>query len=61
MPCWCILRLMKPALMDENSELARRCTFVIDEKGILRLIDSAQAALDPTSAVGAYSLLKKGK
>ena len=46
-------------ILDENSGFARRFTFVIDEQGILRHIDSGQAALDPTSAVGACSLLKK--
>ena len=46
-------------ILDENSGFARRFTFVIDDQGILRHIDSGQAALDPTSAVGACSLLKK--
>jgi peroxiredoxin len=51
----------KLGILDENSGMARRYTFVIDEKGILRHIDSGQAALDPTSAVGACSLIRKGK
>ena len=46
-------------ILDEKSGFARRFTFVIDDQGILRHIDSGQAALDPTSAVGACSLLKK--
>jgi peroxiredoxin len=46
-------------ILDENSGMARRVTFVIDDAGILRHIDLAQAAMDPASAVGACSLLKK--
>jgi peroxiredoxin len=46
-------------ILDENSGFARRFTFVVDDQGILRHIDSGQAALDPTGAVGACSLLKK--
>jgi peroxiredoxin (alkyl hydroperoxide reductase subunit C) len=46
-------------ILDENSGMARRVTFVIDDAGILRHIDLAQAALDPASAIGACSLLKK--
>ena len=48
-------------ILDENSGTARRFTFVIDEKGILRHIDAAQAAMDPTSAVGACALIRKGQ
>jgi peroxiredoxin len=46
-------------ILDENSGMARRVTFVIDDTGIVRHIDLAQAALDPASAIGACSLLKK--
>ena len=46
-------------VLDENSGFARRFTFVVDDQGILRHIDSGQAALDPATAVGACSLLKK--
>ena len=46
-------------ILDENSGMARRFTFVIDEHGILRHIDAAQAAMDPTSAIGACALIKK--
>jgi peroxiredoxin len=46
-------------ILDENSGFARRFTFVIDENGILRHIDAAQAALDPTGAIGACALIKK--
>lgn len=46
-------------ILDENSGMARRVTFVIDDAGIVRHIDLAQAALDPATAIGACSLLKK--
>jgi peroxiredoxin (alkyl hydroperoxide reductase subunit C) len=46
-------------LLDENSGMARRVTFVIDDAGIVRHIDLAQAALDPSSAIGACAILKK--
>jgi peroxiredoxin len=46
-------------ILDENSGMARRYTFVIDENGVLRHIDAAQAAMDPTSAIGACALIKK--
>jgi peroxiredoxin (alkyl hydroperoxide reductase subunit C) len=46
-------------LLDENSGMARRVTFVIDDAGIIRHIDLAQAALDPATAIGACSLIKK--
>jgi peroxiredoxin len=48
-------------VLDEANGVARRFTFVIDEKGIVRHIDAAQAALDPTTAIGACALIKKGK
>ena len=46
-------------ILDENSGMARRVTFVIDDTGVIRHIDLAQAALDPASAVGACALIKK--
>jgi peroxiredoxin len=46
-------------ILDENSGFARRFTFVIDESGVLRHVDAAQAALDPAGAIGACSLIKK--
>src|SRR5688500_6373640 len=49
----------KLGILDENSGMARRFTFVVDDKGILRHIDSGQAAMDPASAIGACSLIKK--
>jgi peroxiredoxin len=46
-------------ILDENSGMARRVTFVVDDAGVVRHIDMGQAALDPASAIGACSLLKK--
>ena len=46
-------------ILDENSGMARRVTFVIDDGGIVRHIDTAQAALDPATAIGACALIKK--
>ena len=46
-------------ILDENSGMARRTTFVIDASGILQHIDQGSDALDPSGAVGACSLLKK--
>jgi peroxiredoxin len=46
-------------VLDENSWMARRVTFVLDDQGIVRHIDMAADALDPAGALGACSLLKK--
>lgn len=46
-------------VLDENSGTARRFTFVIDDQGIVRHIDTAAAALDPSGALGVCSLIKK--
>jgi peroxiredoxin len=46
-------------LLDEVTGFARRVTFVLDANGIVQHIDLGAAALDPTGAVGACSLLKK--
>jgi peroxiredoxin len=46
-------------ILDENSGMARRYTFVIDDTGILRHIDGGQAAMDPSGAIGACALIKK--
>lgn len=46
-------------VLDENSFMARRITFVVDDQGIVRHIDMAADALDPTGALGVCSLLKK--
>ena len=49
----------KLGILDENSGMARRYTFVIDDAGVLRHIDAAQAAMDPAGAIGACALVKK--
>ncbi len=46
-------------VLDEKSMTARRITFVVDDQGIVRHIDMAADALDPTGALGVCSLLKK--
>jgi peroxiredoxin len=46
-------------ILNEDSGMARRVTFVIDADGIIQHIDQDREALDPTGAVGACSLLKK--
>lgn len=46
-------------VLDEGSGMARRFTFVVDDQGIVRHIDSAGAALDPTGALGVCTLIKK--
>ena len=46
-------------ILDENSGMARRTTFVVDATGILQHIDQASAAMDPSGAVGMCSMLKK--
>ena len=46
-------------ILDENSGVARRTTFVVDAAGILQHIDQGGAAMDPAGAVGACSLIKK--
>jgi peroxiredoxin len=46
-------------ILNEESGMARRFTFVIDAEGVIRHIDQDREALDPTGAIGACSLLKK--
>ncbi len=46
-------------ILDENSGMARRTTFVIDANGVLQHIEQASAAMDPAGAVGMCSMLKK--
>lgn len=46
-------------IFDEGSGFARRVTFVVDQEGIVRHIDQGSAAIDPSGAVGACSLLVK--
>ena len=50
----------KYGVLDETSGLARRVTFVIDASGIVRHVDAGADAVDPTGAVGACRLFKKG-
>ena len=49
----------KYGILDEAGGTARRTTFVIDTEGIVRHIDQAREALDPSAAIGACALLKK--
>ncbi|HEX2444176.1 MAG TPA: redoxin domain-containing protein [Vicinamibacterales bacterium] len=49
----------KYGILDENSGVARRTTFVVDMDGVVQHIDQGSAALDPSGAVGACSRLKK--
>jgi peroxiredoxin len=51
--------IRKIGLLDEATGYARRVTFVLDSDGIVQHIDMNAAALDPTGAVGACSLLQK--
>ncbi len=46
-------------VLDEKSLTDRRITFVVDDQGIVRHIDMAADALDPTGALGVCALLKK--
>jgi peroxiredoxin len=46
-------------ILNESSGMARRTTFVIDANGVLQHIDQDSAAMDPSAAVGACSLLRK--
>ena len=46
-------------ILDENSGVARRTTFVVDAEGIIRHIDQGSEAMDPSGAVGMCSMLKK--
>ena len=46
-------------ILDENSGVARRVTFVIDQEGVLQHIDQGSAAMDPAGAVGMCAMLKK--
>ena len=49
----------KLGILDESSGMARRVTFVVDDGGIIRHIDTAQSAMDPSTAIGACALIKK--
>jgi peroxiredoxin len=49
----------KYGILDENSGMARRTTFVIDMDGVVQHIDQGSAALDPAGAVGACARLRR--
>lgn len=44
---------------DDANGVARRTTFVVDENGILRHVDQAREALDPSGAIGACPIPRK--
>jgi peroxiredoxin (alkyl hydroperoxide reductase subunit C) len=46
-------------VLDEESGVSRRTTFVIDTEGVVRHIDQAREALDPSGAIGMCQRLKK--
>ncbi|MBI1875465.1 MAG: redoxin domain-containing protein [Acidobacteria bacterium] len=49
----------KLGILNEQSQMARRSTFVVDANGIIQHIDLDATAIDPNGAIGACSLLKK--
>lgn len=46
-------------IYNEESGMARRTTFVIDTRGVVRQIDQDRAALDPATALGMCRLIKR--
>jgi thioredoxin-dependent peroxiredoxin len=46
-------------VLEENWNLARRVTFVVDKEGKIQNIDQGSAAIDPTGAYQSCSRLKK--
>ena len=48
-------------ILNEEHGFANRTTFVVDKDGIIRHIDKAAAALDPSGAHAACSLLEHKK
>jgi peroxiredoxin len=46
-------------VLNDESGVARRTTFVIDAEGIVRHIDQDRAALDPATAISVCRLIKK--
>ena len=40
-------------VLDQDSGVARRTTFVIDQDGIVRHIDQGKEAMDPSAAIAA--------
>jgi peroxiredoxin len=45
-------------LLDENSGVARRATFVVDKTGVVRKVDVGREALDPSGVVGVCQKLE---
>jgi mycoredoxin-dependent peroxiredoxin len=45
-------------LLDENSGVARRATFVVDKAGIVRKVDVGREALDPSGVAGMCKTLE---
>ncbi len=45
-------------LLDENSGVARRATFVVDKGGVVRKVDVGREALDPSGVVGMCKTLE---
>jgi peroxiredoxin len=48
-------------VLEENWNLARRVTFVIDKQGVIQHVEAGSAALDPSGAYQACSRLKEKK
>jgi peroxiredoxin len=46
-------------ILDEQSGMSRRTTFVVDTEGIVRHIEQGSTAIDPTGAYAACTLLRK--
>jgi len=46
-------------LLDENSGVARRATFVVDKKGVVQKVDVGREAIDPSALVGVCEKLSK--
>jgi mycoredoxin-dependent peroxiredoxin len=45
-------------LLDENSGVARRATFVVDKAGVVRKVDVGREALDPSGVAGMCKTLE---
>jgi len=46
-------------VLNDESGVARRTTFVIDAEGIVRHVDQDRAALDPATAISVCRLIRK--
>jgi alkyl hydroperoxide reductase subunit AhpC len=49
----------KYGVLDEESGVSRRTTFVIDTNGVVQHIDQAREALDPNGAIGVCQRIHK--